>query len=259
MTVLSPMPKLRAWLAHAYTALGLCCAAAIFVLIVRGGDEAFRSAFALMILATAIDATDGWVARAVRVKDVLPGFDGSRLDDLIDFLTYTCLPLALIWRAGLLSAPLQPWLLVPLVASAYGFCQTEAKTADHYFLGFPSYWNIVAFYAYLLRMGDTGTLALLLALAALTFVPARYLYPSRAGRWSLLTNALGCAWLAMLLAILWSWSAAPRWLVVASLAFPAYYMVLSWAITVQMWRRPPLAGGERPDAGRRTPTGGPEW
>ena len=44
------------------------------------------------------------------------------------------------------------WLLVPLLASAYGFCQVEAKTDDHYFLGFPSYWNIVAFYLYVLRL-----------------------------------------------------------------------------------------------------------
>jgi len=226
------MSKLLAWLAHAYTALGLVCAAGIFVLIVRGGDEAFRGAFALMMVATFIDATDGWLARAVKVKEVLPRVDGSKLDDLIDFLTYTCLPLALIWRAGLLPG-LEVWLLAPLVASAYGFSQTEAKTADHYFLGFPSYWNIVALYVYLLPMRPAWTLALLLALAVLTFVPARYLYPSRAGRWSLLTNALASAWLVVLLAILVRWSAAPRWLVTASLAFPAYYMILSWAITIR--------------------------
>ena len=40
---------IAAWLAHAYTALGLVCAAAIFGLVVEGGDEAFRLAFALMV------------------------------------------------------------------------------------------------------------------------------------------------------------------------------------------------------------------
>ncbi len=232
----SPMSQLLAWIAHVYTALGLVCAAAIFALIVRGGDDAFRLAFALMVVATAIDATDGWLARRARVGEVLPGFSGSKLDDLVDFLTYTCLPLALVWRAGLLSPALQPWLLVPLVASAYGFCQVNAKTEDHYFLGFPSYWNIVAFYVYLLGMPERWTLALVLTLAFLTFVPSRYLYPSRAGRWSLLTNVLGCLWLFALLGILWAWTATPRWLVIASLAFPAYYMVLSWAISVRRWR-----------------------
>jgi phosphatidylcholine synthase len=231
------MSKLLAWFAHAYTGLGLVCASGIFVLIVRGGDESFRAAFALMILATAIDATDGLLARKVRVSEVLPGFDGGKLDDLIDFLTYTCLPLALIWRAGLLPDEWQVWLLAPLAASAYGFCQAEAKTADHYFLGFPSYWNIVAFYVYLLRMPAAWTLALLLALALLTFVPSRYLYPSRGGgRWDRLTNVLAGLWVMALLPILWSWPTTPRWLVVASLAFPAYYMLLSWAISIRRWR-----------------------
>jgi len=243
------MQKVLAWLAHAYTAIGLVCAAAIFALIVRGGDESFRAAFALMVLATAIDATDGWLARRARVGDVTPGFDGGKLDDLIDFLTYTCLPLGLLWRAGVLSPPLQPLLLVPLVASAYGFSQVHAKTEDHYFLGFPSYWNIVAAYVYLLRMPEAWTLALVLGLAVLTFVPSRYLYPSRAGRWSLLTNVLGAGWLLALLQILWSWSATPHWLVVASLAFPAYYMVLSWAISIRLWLAPPAPERRRSQAG----------
>ena len=43
-------------------------------------------------------------------------------------------------------------LVVALVASAYGFCQMPAKTTDGYFVGFPSYWNIVAFYLYVLQM-----------------------------------------------------------------------------------------------------------
>ncbi len=225
-----------AWLAHGYTALGLICAAAILWLVVEGGDDAFRLAFLLMVIATVIDATDGWLARRARVSDVLPGFDGRRLDDLIDFQTYTCLPLALLWRADVLPGPWQLWLLAPLVASAYGFCQVHAKTDDHYFLGFPSYWNIVAFYLYVLRAPAAAALTLILALSVLTFVPTRYLYPSRAGRWALPTSLFGSAWLVSLLAILWLWGASPRWLVVGSLAFPAYYMVASWALSFRSRR-----------------------
>ncbi len=228
--------KLFAWTAHAYTALGLVCAASILGLVVEGGDDAFRLAFLVMLIAMAIDATDGWLARRARVSDVLPGFDGRRLDDLIDFQTYTCLPLALLWRADVLPGPWQPWLLAPLIASAYGFCQVGAKTEDHYFLGFPSYWNIVAFYIYVLRLPAAAALAIILVLAVLTFVPTRYLYPSHAGRWSRLTNAFGVVWLVSLLAILWMWGSSPRWLVVGSLAFPAYYMLASWAVSFSLRR-----------------------
>jgi phosphatidylcholine synthase len=231
------LPKILAWCVHAYTALGLVCAALIVLLIVGGGDEAFRLAFVLMIVATVIDATDGWLARRLRVKDVLPGFDGRRLDDLIDFQTYTSLPLLLIWRAGLLSDAHQPWLLVPLVASAYGFSQAQAKTEDNYFLGFPSYWNVVALYLYVLHPPEAWTLAVILVFALLTFVPTRYLYTTQGGRFGLVTNLLGAAWAISLLVILWQWQNAPRLLTVGSLSYPAYYVGASWLISIRHWRR----------------------
>jgi phosphatidylcholine synthase len=240
--------KALAWGVHLYTALGLVCAAAIAVLVVRGTGESFRLAFLLMLLATLIDATDGTLARRARVKEVLPGFDGRRLDDLIDFLTYAALPLLLIRQAGLLPAGWDVWLLLPLLASAYGFCQTSAKTDDGYFLGFPSYWNLVAFYLYALQpLPAWLTLAVLVVLAVLTFVPARYLYPSQGGRLNRLTNALGAVWAGLLA---WTMFLLPttlpgpgtadgpaRQLALASLYFPVYYLVASWVVSLRIWRR----------------------
>src|SRR5262245_19282097 len=123
-------PRTIAWLVHAYTSIGLVCAAVMAALIVRGGDTSFRWAFGLMILATVIDATDGRLARRVKVRDVLPQFDGSVLDNVIDFQTYTALPLLLIWRADLLGGDLGWVLLLPLVSSACGFSPAHAKTGD---------------------------------------------------------------------------------------------------------------------------------
>src|SRR5436190_21678791 len=124
------MKKAFAWLVHLYTAMGLVAAAGMAVLIVRGGDASFRSAFFLMMVATAIDATDGWLARRAHVKEMLPGFDGRALDDLIDFHTYASLPLLLVWRASVLPNDVAGLLLLPLLASAYGFSRVDAKTDD---------------------------------------------------------------------------------------------------------------------------------
>src|SRR5947207_2324285 len=178
----SMLRKILAWCVHGYTALGLVAAGGMAVAIFQGTPESFRFAFILMFAATVVDATDGTLARAVRVKEVLPQFDGRRLDDLIDFQTYTSLPLLLIWRAHLLPAGQEAWLLAPLLASAYGFCQVAAKTDDGYFLGFPSYWNIIAFYLYVLQLHPAATVSVLLFFALLTFVPARYLYPTHRGK-----------------------------------------------------------------------------
>lgn len=243
----APTPTWLTWIAHVYTALGLVLAAAMAVCIVRGGPEAFRATFILMLAACLIDSTDGALARKLRVKELLPQFDGAKLDDLIDFLTFTSLPLALIWRAGLLPESLQWTLVFALLASAYGFCQVPAKTADGYFVGFPSYWNIVAFYLYTLRIPGWICAMIVLVLALLTFVPSLYLYPSRGSTLSRLTNFLGGVWIVLLIGVLWSLArddgpdpAAQRQtqaLAALSLFYPAYYMAISWGITVQRWRR----------------------
>jgi phosphatidylcholine synthase len=236
--------RVVAWCVHLYTAMGLAAAAAIAVLLMRGGPGAFRWSFIVMLVATLVDATDGTLARRIGVKKVLPNFDGRKLDDLIDFLNYTFLPLLLIWRAEILPDAWQPWLLLPLVASAYGFCQVAAKTDDGYFLGFPSLWNVVAFYLYLLDLPGWLALGVLVVLSLLTFVPSRYLYPSQPGPLNVLSNVLGAAWTCLVAWILLQWPAdrspvghgATRNLTLISLFYPAFYMLASWGVTLRRWR-----------------------
>jgi phosphatidylcholine synthase len=200
-----------------------------------------------MVVATIIDATDGTLARAIHIKDVLPGFDGRRLDDLVDFLTYTFLPLFLLWRADI-PAGLTGWLLVPLLASAYGFCQVSIKTEDGYFLGFPSYWNLVAFYLYVLQPIPTWlSLGLLIGFALLTFVPVRYLYPSQRGKLNRITNIMAAFWTVLLVWVLielpndrmpgggdTGWA---RPITAVSLLFPIYYLMASWIISARWWSK----------------------
>jgi phosphatidylcholine synthase len=231
------------WCVHFYTALGVVASAGIAVLIVEGTTDAFRWAFVLMLIATLIDATDGTLARAVKIKETIPGFDGRRLDDLIDFLNYSFLPLFLLWRANVLPDGQTYLLLVPLLASAYGFCQVDIKTQDGYFLGFPSYWNIVAFYLYALQpIAGWVTLATILVPAFLTFVPSLYLYPTMMGRLNFTTNVLSGFWVVLLV---WALVELPtathpddtraRTLALVSLFFPVYYMSASWFVTLRRW------------------------
>ena len=222
-----------AWCVHLFTGLGLVAAAGMAVLIVHGGDDSFRAAFALMWLATAVDAVDGTFARMAHVHDVLPGFDGRRLDDIIDFQTYTSLPLLLVWRAGILPGGWSAVLLFPLLASAFGFSRVDAKTDDGYFLGFPSYWNIVAFYAYFLALPSGPAIATIVILSLLTFVPSPYLYSTQPGRLSRIANILAAPWAAMLIGILLAGSEHRRSWTLLSLYFPVFYMASSWWVA---WR-----------------------
>jgi phosphatidylcholine synthase len=149
--------------------------------------------------------------------------------------------LFLIWRAKLLPEGFEACLLLPLLASAYGFCQVRAKTEDGYFLGFPSYWNLVALYLFLLRPWHPAlSVPLIVFFALLTFVPLRYLYPSQRGRLNLWTNLLSLPWAVLLGVALWRSATdadSARVLCLASLYFPMWYLLASWVVSAVVWRR----------------------
>ncbi|HEY8368161.1 MAG TPA: CDP-alcohol phosphatidyltransferase family protein, partial [Thermodesulfobacteriota bacterium] len=159
---------LAAHLVHLYTASGVVLA---LLALDAGLGGRPRAAFVLLTLAVFVDASDGTLARAARVKERASLFDGARMDDIVDYLTFVFVPVVLAYAWGLL--PAEGGLLVaacPLLASALGFARVDAKTADHFFTGFPSYWNIVVLYAYLCRWPPWVNAALLLVLSALVFV-----------------------------------------------------------------------------------------
>jgi len=105
-----------AWLAHAYTALGAGTALGA-VLALEAGDV--RGAFLWLVVATVIDATDGVLARALRVKERLPWFDGATLDNVVDYLTYVFVPALVVVKTGLVP----PALALPIGAESDRVCR----------------------------------------------------------------------------------------------------------------------------------------
>ena len=182
-----------------------------------------------MWLAVVIDASDGTLARALRVKERIPWFDGDRLEDIVDYANYVIVPCLFLVHARLLPEQDALWIAVlPVIASAYGFCQREAKTSDHFFLGFPSYWNLVAFYLYVMQTPRWVNGFAIIILSLLVFIPVKYIYPSRSPLLRVWTNSFGSLWgIAIVLIIYWL-PEPPRVLIFASLAFPAYYALLSF-------------------------------
>ena len=187
----------------------------------------------LFLVAMIIDGTDGMLARRFHVKAVLPGFDGALLDNIVDYMTYALAPMALLWANGYLPEGATGGVVasIPLLASTYQFCRTDAKTDDHFFLGFPSYWNIVAFYVVVWELTTLATTVLLLALAVLVFVPIKYLYPSRTEKLWYSNMTLATLWLALWAAITATLPDAPPVLVALSLVYVVYYVVVSLWLT----------------------------
>lgn len=213
------------WIAHLYTAIGgviaLLATAVTF-------SHNFRAAFLYLVAATFVDSTDGMLARALKVKELLPQFDGALLDNIIDFLTYVYVPALIVWQADLVPSPF-PICAAMIVSSLYGFSRTDAKGegADHYFVGFPSYWNVVVIYLYVLHWSQRTNAIVLAFLAVMVFVPIHYLYPSRMRVLQAPTLVLGTMWAVLFAWMIWRLPAVDGPWTAVSLIFPAYYIVLS--------------------------------
>jgi phosphatidylcholine synthase len=216
---------------HLYTASGSVLALLIVVAALEGDAV---TALWLGLATLVIDGTDGMLARRFRVKQTIPWFDGARMDDIVDYLTYVFAPVVLLWTTGRLPEGLGGWVLaaLPLLASCYQFCRIDAKTSDHFFLGFPSYWNVVVFYAIVLDVGRTGVAIAIVVLTVLVFVPVRYVYPSRTKLLRGLNLALAGVWLVTYAVLLAQYPDPHPVVVVLSLGYLVYYVGLSLYLTV---------------------------
>lgn len=196
------------------------------VALVAIAGDAWGTASLLMLAALLIDSVDGTLARRVGVAGVLPGLDGRRLDDMVDFLNYVVVPVVFLLELGAL--PHWGLAVVPVLASAYGFAQTDAKTPDDFFLGWPSYWNVVAVYVWLLGVSPLTATVVVMGFALAVFAPLKYVYPSKLRHWRGPTLVAACVWGALLVASIARPGLAERLaLVEISLLFPAYYLALS--------------------------------
>lgn len=226
----TPGQRARAYAVHAYTASGVALAFFAAVELCSPTPDP-RRVFLLFAGTVLIDASDGPLARRWEVKRYAAAIDGRTIDDIVDFLTYTFLPLLLVWRMGWLPEPGALWVIPALIASLFGFSNVAAKDeAGGFFLGFPSYWNVVALYAgiWYHMYGPWVNAVVILALAALTLAPVGFLYPNLAPRpWKLPVIGGAVAWLLVLIVMVNDFPRTPGWLMWLSLVYPAFYSVLS--------------------------------
>lgn len=191
--------KIPSALVHTFTASGTICA--LFATLATL-DKAWTAAFAWLGLALIIDGIDGTFARMVNIERNLPRFSGERLDMIVDYGTYVFVPVLMLLQSGILSGATGLVAAAAiLLSSLYHFSDTESKTEDHYFVGFPAIWNLVAFYLFAFALPYWLVLLVIAACAGLTFVPMRWLHPMRVRR-LLVVNAI--AMLVWGLAAIWT-------------------------------------------------------
>jgi phosphatidylcholine synthase len=221
--------KALAWSVHLFTATGavwgLLTVLAIF-------EQNWRLAILWIIIAMFVDGFDGMLARWFRVKEYAYQVDGALLDNIIDYLNFVVVAaLILIKAPNLLPAGFEmAGAISILLTSAYQFTQIDAKTDDksYFFKGFPSYWNFLVLYMMLLGLNPWINLVILVVCNVLVFVPVKYLYPSRNTRLRRLTLALTYLYAGIGVWGLMQYPSVPQWVLWISLAYVAYYAILSF-------------------------------
>lgn len=214
-----------AWGVHLFTATGavwgLLAILAIF-------EQNWRMMIIYMIVAMLVDGFDGMLARWADVKTYAKGIDGALLDNILDYVNYVLVPAVFLIEANVLPAGVR--LLGAcsiLLTSAYQFTQTDAKTDDHHFKGFPSYWNVAALYMLLMNLPQWVNFGFLMLFNIMVFIPIKYIYPTRNTFLRTLTLALTYLYGAIGIWGLIQYPNQPQWVVWASFIYVAYYIILS--------------------------------
>jgi phosphatidylcholine synthase len=233
MTHQLPNSKLRSVFAngvHLFTATGAVFG---FLALLAVIQHDWRWMVIWMIASMLVDGLDGFLARLADTKIYASKFDGALMDNIIDYFTYVVVPALFLYYSDVLPPG---WGIVGacaiLLASAFQFSRTDAKTDDYFFTGFPSYWNIVAIYALILGLNPWVNLVILLFLVLLVFIPIKYVYPTRSTQLRTLTLILIGVYAVMSIwALFTSFPTMPNWMILATFLFFGYYFALSIWLT----------------------------
>ncbi len=229
--------KLAAWGVHLFTAstavMGVYTLKAIY-------NHQPIIAFWWMSAAIFVDAIDGTLARSLKVTTYAAKIDGVLLDNMVDYLNYVITPafFLLINKSLLPPAFAELVIVIMVLTSAYQFTQNDAKTPDHFFKGFPCYWNIVVFYLFLFQMQPSTNAWIISFLSLMIFVPIKYVYPSRMDYLSRRHAVRAAMLIASIvygiagLGILWTYPKIQHSLMAYSMAYVVFYFVASFYRTL---------------------------
>ena len=221
MTVLA---YARVFAVHVLTASG---AALAFLALLAAVGGAWELMFLSLGLALIVDGDDGTIARSLKAAELLPRWSGEVLDLVVDFVTYVFVPAYAIAASGLLPPVLAAGagVLIVMTGAIY-FADRRMKTEDNYFRGFPTLWNVVAFYLFVLKPPSWGTALVVALLALLTFVPFKFLHPFRVARLRMVSIAAVVLWSALAAIALARGLAPGPWVTGALAALAAYFLAV---------------------------------
>lgn len=192
--------RLIAWGVHAFTMSGVVWACLALLSFANGS---IKMMWLWLAVALIVDGVDGSMARKAKVKEVVPWFDGTVLDYIVDYLTWTFIPAIFMYR----FLPLGPkplamtMMILVCVSSMFCYCNEGEKSKDHYFVGFPAAWNIVALYFYLLGTPAWFNVTVTIFFAIITLSTFTFVHPFRVVKFMVVNIVMTAAWVGIAIAL----------------------------------------------------------
>lgn len=233
-----PMPKSHttrvalAWAVHAFTITGVfwACLAAVALF-----DGNIKGMWLWLGIALIVDGVDGTMARKVNVKKFAPNFDGTSLDVLVDYLTWTFIPALFMYLYLPFGSQAMAMAMFALVcaSSVFCYCNLSLKTSDYYFRGFPAAWNVVAIIMWIFGTSAAANVAVTIVLSIPTVAPLTFVHPFRVKQYRWVNIGASMVWIATTVALVAAQPNRPLAAEVLWWASGAWLMLLSAVRTVQ--------------------------
>lgn len=226
-----------AWFTHLFTISGVIWACLAVISMIKGD---FVAMWAWLGVALVVDGVDGTMARCADVKRFAPTFDGTVLDNIVDYLTWTFIPAVFIYlHVDMGPRPVAMAMLVLICASSlFCYCNTALKTSDWYFMGFPAAWNVVAVIMWLFATPPVANVVVTVILAVLTVSPLTFVHPFRVRTLRPWNIAAAAAWVVSTAVLIATHPAHPVLALIVWGASGAWLMGISaWRSAIEIGRR----------------------
>lgn len=205
-----PYAESRAFSVHCLTATGSFLA---FLAVVAAGSYQFEAMWWWLGAALFVDGIDGPIARKLNVQAVLPNWSGAMLDNIIDYVTYALIPAYGLYQSGMIG-PIASFIAAGLIviSSAIYYANTDIKTEENFFSGFPVAWNMLVFSLFVIQPPAWISMLLILLSVVLSFLPINFVHPVRVKRLRLFNLGALAIWLIFGILSLFMHFDSPAWI-----------------------------------------------
>ncbi|WP_216386758.1 CDP-alcohol phosphatidyltransferase family protein [Arcanobacterium phocae] len=239
-TVQRPYPLsryIKAWAVHAFTMTGV-----IWVILATRALmlNDYKMMWLWLGIALVVDAADGPMARKAKVIEVVPWFSGTMMDNIVDYMTWTMVPV--VFMAEVLPFGGEYFAIgaASLAATSSMFCyaNTKMKSSDWYFVGFPAAWNIVIVILWLFGTPAFFNWIAVIAFTILAVIPWKWVHPFRVKHLRIFNALAAITWVAITALWVIIYPATPLWVLIPWWISGLWLLV---AGAIRTWR-------DRPDS-----------